>query len=230
MKLKWIAVCFGVVMFLASQVGAEEAPALKTQKDKVNYGIGVSMGKSIQRQGIEVELDMVVKGMKDALAGGKLLMSDEELRKTMGEFQKEMQQKQATAKAAAGENNKKEGEAFLAQNKKKEGVVTLKSGLQYKILKAGKGKKPSETDTVEVNYKGTLINGKVFDSSKPEQPASFKVNQVIPGWQEALKLMPAGSKWQLVIPPELAYKEQGAGPDIGPNATLIFEVELVAVK
>jgi FKBP-type peptidyl-prolyl cis-trans isomerase len=173
---------------------------------------------------------MVVKGMKDALAGGKLLMSDEELRKTMGEFQKEMQQKQATAKAAAGENNKKEGEAFLAQNKKKEGVVTLKSGLQYKILKAGKGKKPSETDTVEVNYKGTLINGKVFDSSKPEQPASFKVNQVIPGWQEALKLMPAGSKWQLVIPPELAYKEQGAGPDIGPNATLIFEVELVAVK
>jgi FKBP-type peptidyl-prolyl cis-trans isomerase len=227
MKLKWIAV-LGTVL-LAAQVSAEEAPVLKSQQDKVNYGIGVSMGKSLKRMGIEVNQDLVVKGLKDELSG-KLLLSEEEIQKTLSEFQKDLQQKQAQAKMTAAQDNKKEGEAFLAENKKKEGVVTLQDGLQYKILKAGKGQKPKETDTVEVHYKGTLINGKVFDSSKPEHPITFQVKQVVPGWQEALKLMPAGSKWQLFIPPELAYGQQGAGSDIGPNSTLIFEVELVAIK
>lgn len=228
MKLKWIAV-LGVVL-LAAQVSAEEAPVLKTQQDKVNYGIGVSVGRNLKRQGIDVNADLVAKGIRDELAGSKLLMSNEELQKTMTEFQMELQQKQAKAKMAAAQDNQKEGDAFLAENKKKDGVVTLKSGLQYKILKAGKGQKPKETDTVEVNYKGTLISGKVFDSSQSGQPASFKVNQVIPGWQEGLKLMPVGSKWQIIIPPGLAYGQQGAGKDIGPNTTLIFEVELVGIK
>ncbi len=228
MKLKWIAV-LGVVL-LAAQVSAEEAPVLKTQQDKVNYGIGVSVGRNLKRQGIDVNADLVAKGMRDELAGSKLLMSNEDLQKTMTEFQMELQQKQAKAKMAAAQDNQKEGDAFLAENKKKDGVVTLKSGLQYKILKAGKGQKPKETDTVEVNYKGTLISGKVFDSSQSGQPASFKVNQVIPGWQEGLKLMPVGSKWQIIIPPGLAYGQQGAGKDIGPNTTLIFEVELVGIK
>jgi len=227
MKLKWIAV-MGVVL-LAAQASAEEAPVLKTQQDKVNYGIGVSMGKNLKRQGIEVDSDLVVRGLRDELSG-KPLMTDEDLQKTMIALKNELQQKQAKARMAAAQENKKEGDAFLAANKKKEGVVTLEDGLQYKILKAGKGKKPKENDTVEVNYRGTLINGKVFDSSKPGHPINLKVNQVIRGWQEALKLMSVGSKWQLFIPPELAYGQQGAGADIGPNATLIFEVELIAIK
>jgi FKBP-type peptidyl-prolyl cis-trans isomerase FklB len=135
------------------------------------------------------------------------------------------------ATAAAGEENKKAGEAFLAQNKGKQGVVTLPSGLQYKILKAGNGKKPTENDTVECNYRGTLINGTEFDSSyRRGQPATFGVGQVIPGWREALQLMPVGSKWELYVPPDLAYGERGAGRDIGPNSTLVFEVELLGIQ
>ena len=168
MKSTWIAV-LGMLL-LAVQVSAEEAPVLKTQQDKVSYGIGVSMGKNLKRQGIEVNADLVVKGLKDELSGGKLLMSDEELRTTMVEFQKGLQEKRAKANTAAAEDNKKDGEAFLAKNKKATGVVTLKDGLQYKILKAGKGKKPEATDTVEVNYRGTLINGKEFDKSQPGTP------------------------------------------------------------
>lgn len=228
MKLKLIV--FMVVVLLAAQVGAEEAPVLKTQQDKVSYGIGVSMGTNLKRHGIEVNTDLVVKGLKDELSGGKLLMSDDELRKTMTEFQTALHQKQAEAKVTAAQDNKKAGEAFLAKNKKAKGVVTLKDGLQYKILKAGEGKTPEADNTVEVNYRGTLINGKEFDKSQPGNPATFKVKQVIPGWQEVLKLMPVGSKWQVVIPPELAYGEKGAGGVIGPNATLLFEVELVAIK
>lgn len=232
MTRKWLVV-LGVVLLTAQAGavgGAEEAPGLKTTKDKVSYGIGVSVGRNLKRQGVEVDQDLVVKGMKDELSGGKLLMSPEELQKTLSEFQTELRQKQAQAKMTAAQDNQKEGEAFLAQNKQKKGVVTTKSGLQYKILTKGTGKQPTENDTLEVNYKGTLINGKVFDSSKPGQPVTLQIKQVIPGWQEALKLMPVGSKWQLFIPPELAYGQQGAGAEIGPNATLIFEVELVAIK
>lgn len=232
MTKKWMVV-LGVVL-LTAQAGmvtaAEEATVLKTEKDKVNYGIGVSVGRNLKRQGIELDVDLVVKGLKDEISGGKLLMSPEELQKTMSEFQAELKEKQGKAKIAAAQDNKKEGDAFLAKNKQKKGVVTTKSGLQYKILTKGTGKQPTENDTVEVNYRGALINGQVFDSSQPGQPITLQVKQVIPGWQEALKLMPAGSKWQLFILPELAYGQQGAGAQIGPNATLIFEVELVAIK
>jgi FKBP-type peptidyl-prolyl cis-trans isomerase FklB len=224
-------VVFLGVMLLASQVNAGEITELKTQKDKVSYGIGVGVAKNLKRQGVEVDADVVLKGMRDELGGGKLLIPEAELQATMGQFQNELRQKLMEARKKAAVDNEKEGAAFLAENKKKKGVVTLPSGLQYQILTAGKGKKPKETDSVEVNYRGTLINGTEFDSSyKRNQPATLNVEKIIPGWREALKLMPVGSKWRLFIPSQLAYGEQGAGGDIGPNATLIFEVELLAVK
>jgi len=228
MKRKLMVALVGVVLLMA-QAGAAEDKALKTQNDKVNYGIGVSVAKNFQNQELEVDLDLVVQGMKDVLSGKKLLLSDDELRATMTAFQEEMRRKHMEQKTKAAGDNKKLGDDFLAANKKKEGVVTLDSGLQYKILKAGKGQKPTEENTVDVKYRGTFIDGKEFDSSK-DGAATFKVGGIIPGWREALKLMPVGSKWQLVIPPSLAYGEKGAGRTIGPNATLVFEVELVAIK
>lgn len=204
---------------------------LKTQKEKVSYGIGVDVARNFTRMGVDFDVDALAKGMKDALSGGKLLMTDEELRTTLTAYQTELREKQMKAANAAAAENKKIGDAFLAANKTKEGVVALPSGLQYRILKAGDGRKPTETDSVECHYRGTLINGTEFDSSyKTGRPATFKVNGLIAGWTEALKLMPAGSKWQLFVPPELAYGVRGAGQTIGPNSTLIFDLELIAVK
>jgi FKBP-type peptidyl-prolyl cis-trans isomerase FklB len=210
-------------------VHAEDA--LKTPKEKLSYGIGADLGRNLKRLGVEIDADTLVKGLNDALSGVKPLMSDEEIGATLNALQEQIRRKQVQIAAAAADENKKAGEAFLAQNKGKDGVVTLPSGLQYKILKAGNGNKPTEKDTVECNYRGTLLNGNEFDSSyRRGQPATFGLTAVIPGWKEALQLMPVGSKWQLFIPPELAYGERGAGREIGPNATLIFEVELLAIK
>lgn len=220
-----------VIGFMATQVNAAQAPLLKTKKEKISYGIGVSVAKSFKPQGIEVDVEALVKGMRDVLSGGKLLMTENELQTTMSAFQAELKQKQTQGAKMAATENKKEGADFLAGNKTKPGVVTLPSGLQYKIIKAGNGKKPVGSDTVECHYRGTLINGTEFDSSyRRGQTASFPVSGVIPGWTEALKLMPVGSKWQLFVPSQLAYGAQGAGRDIGPDATLIFEVELLAIK
>jgi len=228
MRLRWLAVV-GVGL-LAAQAIAQDTTSFKTQKDRESYGIGVAMAKNLKRQGIDIDADSVVKGMQDELSGAKVLMSDEDLRAVMTTLQTKMRQKQEEAVKMASEENKKKGDAFLAENKAKEGVVATASGLQYKILKAGDGKKPGEADTVECQYRGTLVDGTEFDSSyRAGKPVSFKVSQVISGWQEALKLMPVGSKWQLVIPPQLAYGERGAGA-IGPNSTLVFEVELVSIK
>lgn len=228
-NLKLLMVVLGAALF-AVAAHAGEQPELKTDKDKVNYSIGVNIIGNIKQQGVEIDLDLVMKGMKDANSGGKLLLSDEEIRTGVDKYQTAVRQKRSQMTAKAAEENKKEGEAFLAENKKKDGIVTLPSGLQYKVLKAGDGKKPLDTDTVEVNYRGTLVNGTEFDSSyRAGRPATFKVGGVIPGWTEALKLMPVGSKWQLVIPSQLAYGDRGSGR-IGPNATLIFEVELLAIK
>ena len=228
--MKGLLVLLGLVL-LAVQSHAEETTVLKTDKDKTNYSIGANIIGSIKQQGIEIDLDLVIKGMKDAYSGGTMLLSDEDIRIGIDRYQTAVKQKRSKMMAKASEENKKEGEAYLAENKKKEGVVTLPSGLQYKIVKTGDGKKPSDTDTVECNYRGTLVNGTEFDSSqRAGKPATFKVNGVIPGWREALKLMPVGSTWQLVVPSALAYGERGAGGKIGPNATLIFEVELVAIK
>jgi FKBP-type peptidyl-prolyl cis-trans isomerase len=225
----WIVVLS--ILLGAISASAADEPALKTQKEKVSYGIGVDVARNFKRLGMDLDADTLLKGMRDGLADGKLLLTEEELRATLMAYQEELRQKQAQIRKAAAENNLKEGEAFLSANKKKDGVVTLPSGLQYKILKAGEGKRPKDTDTVECQYRGTLVNGTEFDSSyRTGKPAIFKVTGVIAGWTEALKLMPVGSKWQLFIPPQLAYGERGAGNVIGPNATLIFEVELLAVK
>lgn len=215
---------------LAGQTSAGEGAVLKTQKDQVSYGIGVNIARSFKADEVEFDPDLVLRGMKDASSGEKLLMRDKELRQVMNSFQGELRQKANQRQRVAAVDNKKEGEAFLAANKMKEGVVSLASGVQYTVLKMGEGKKPTDTDTVEVNYRGALLNGTEFDSSDDGKPATLKVTQLIPGWKEALKLMPAGSKWQLFIPPQLAYGERGVGRDIGPNQTLFYEVELVGVK
>jgi FKBP-type peptidyl-prolyl cis-trans isomerase FklB len=191
----------------------------------------MSIGSNLHRQSIEVDPNLVRQGLEDALAGGKTLLSEDEARATLTELQSDIRKKQQEKMQQAGEANKKEGDAFLAANKTKDGVVTLPSGLQYKILTSGTGPKPTASDSVVCNYRGTLIDGKEFDSSyKRGQPATFPVSGVIKGWTEALQLMPVGSKWQLVIPSDLAYGERGTGADIGPNATLIFEVELLSIQ
>jgi FKBP-type peptidyl-prolyl cis-trans isomerase FklB len=206
--------------------------ALTTTKQKASYAIGMNWGTGLHRQGVDVDSAALVQGMKDALAGGKTLLTEEEARAALQQLQSEMQAKQQAKAAQEGEGNKKEGDTFLAANKTKEGVVTLPSGLQYKILTPGTGPKPTAADSVVCNYKGTLINGTEFDSSyKRGEPATFPVTGVIKGWTEALQLMPVGSKWQLVIPSDLAYGPRGTpGGPIGPNATLIFEVELMSIK
>jgi FKBP-type peptidyl-prolyl cis-trans isomerase FklB len=201
----------------------------------VSYALGMniaaSLGANLKRQNVDINNDVLVQAIKDGLSGGKTLMTEAEAQTTLRQFMTELQQKQEEKMKEAGEANKKEGDTFLATNKTKPGVVTLPDGLQYKIIKEGTGPKPTATDTVTVNYRGTLINGKEFDSSyKRGEPATFPVGGVIKGWTEALQLMPVGSKWELYIPSDLAYGARGAGADIGPNSTLIFEVELLSIK
>jgi FKBP-type peptidyl-prolyl cis-trans isomerase len=208
-----------------------EVLVLRTQKDKISYAIGMNVGTNLQKQSVDVDPAILLQGLKDGIAGSKPLLTEDEARTLLMQLQEETRKKQAEKAQQTGGANKTEGDAFLTANKNKEGVVTLPSGLQYKILKAGTGPKPSAADSVVCNYRGTLINGTEFDSSyKRGQPLTFPVNGVIKGWTEALQLMPVGSKWQLFIPSELAYGERGAGADIGPNATLIFEVELLSIQ
>jgi len=211
---------------------AEQANSpLKDQKEKVSYSIGLDIGTTLKRQLIDVNEGLLKKGLEDGLSGAKPLMTDEQMKETMATFQKEMVAKQAAAKKVTGEKNAAEAKKFLAENKTKEGVKTTASGLQYKVLKEGTGPSPKATETVKVNYRGTTIAGTEFDSSyKRGQPASFPVNRVIKGWTEALQLMKVGSKYQLFVPADLAYGERGAGSDIGPNAMLLFEVELLGIE
>ena len=221
-------------MARAHQAPAAKTPAgpvLKTQKEKTSYAIGMNIGNGLRRDGVDVDPNVLLRGMKDALSGGKPLLTDEEAKAAMNALQNDLRQKHQTMMQQVGDANKKQGDAFLAANKTKQGVVTLSSGLQYKILKRGTGPKPSATDTVVCNYRGTLLDNTEFDSSyKRGQPTTFEVDRVIKGWTEALQLMPVGSKWQLFIPPDLAYGQRGAGTQIGPNATLLFEVELLSIQ
>jgi FKBP-type peptidyl-prolyl cis-trans isomerase FklB len=224
-----------LALALAGTAAAQDAPELKNPKEQLSYALGTDLGSQIGRQfkaqSVEIDLNFFVRGFKDSLSGTKLLMTDEQIRAAVAGLQKEVVQKQQAQMAALALKNKAEGQAFLNKNKTAEGVVTLASGLQYKILKAGDGKKPGPDDTVVCNYRGTLIDGTEFDSSyKRNEPATFPVKAVIKGWTEALQLMPIGSKWQLFVPSELGYGERGAGGAISPNATLIFEVELMSIK
>jgi len=204
---------------------------LTTEKQKDSYALGMNVGRDLSRQPIDIDVTPFLQGMRDALEKRKSQLTDDEIKAALAQLQS-----QATTKAEAenkilGEANLKQGEEFLAGNKTKPGVVALPSGLQYKVITAGTGPKPTAADTVVCDYRGTLINGKEFDSSyKRGQPASFPVGGVIKGWTEALQMMSVGSKWELFIPPDLAYGARGAGPDIGPNSTLIFEVELHSIK
>jgi FKBP-type peptidyl-prolyl cis-trans isomerase len=203
----------------------------KDEKEKVSYALGLNIGTNLHRQMVEFDPNIFLQGLKDAMSGGKPLMTDEEVRATLTQFQTELRAKMEAKRQQEADKNKKDGEAFLAANKGKEGVVALPSGLQYKVLTPGTGPKPTSSDTVVCNYRGTLIDGTEFDSSaKHGEPASFPVSGVIKGWTEALQLMPVGSKWQLFVPSDLAYAERGAGGVIGPNATLVFEVELLSIK
>jgi FKBP-type peptidyl-prolyl cis-trans isomerase len=204
---------------------------LTTDKAKASYALGENLGRSLKRDEVDVDPAIVAEGIKDGLAGRKALMTDEEATAALTKLKMEVKTKMDAKMNALSVANKQAGDAFLAANKNKEGVVTLPSGLQYKILKEGTGPKPTATDTVECNYRGTLIDGKEFDSSyKRGEPVSFPVGGVIKGWTEALQLMPVGSKWQLFVPASLAYGDRGAGADIAPNSTLVFEVELLSIK
>jgi FKBP-type peptidyl-prolyl cis-trans isomerase FklB len=204
---------------------------LKTPKDKASYAIGMNIGKGLHKDSVDVDPAILLRGLKDGMAGGKTLLTDDEAKSAMVAIQADLRKKQEAKMAVVGDANKKEGDEFLAQNKTKEGVVTLPSGLQYKILKEGTGPKPSASDSVVCNYKGTLIDNTEFDSSyKRGQPATFPVGQVIKGWTEVLQLMPVGSKWQVFVPSDLAYGPRAPGGAIGPNSTLIFEIELLSIQ
>ena len=195
--------------------------------------VGKGLGANLRQQAVEVDQSILLRGVKDALAGGKTLLTDDEMKAALAQLQTEVRTRQEEKMKLAAETNKKVGAEFLAANETKDGVVTLPSGLQYKILTEGTGPKPSAADSVTCNYRGTLLDGKEFDSSYTRgQPASFPVSGVIKGWTEALQLMPVGSKWQLFIPPDLGYGDRGADPrsGIGPGATLIFEVELLSIQ
>ncbi|MDH4161219.1 MAG: FKBP-type peptidyl-prolyl cis-trans isomerase [Nitrospirota bacterium] len=215
---------------------AAEKGKFKTKKEQLSYSLGYDMATNFKRTELDVDPAMIMQGMKDAQAG-KPKMSEEEMREVLMEAQQkfrtkqqELMAKQQEQRKSQGEKNKKEGEAFLEENKKKPGIVTLPSGLQYKMLVEGKGKSPKATDKVTVNYRGTLIDGTEFDSSyKRNQPATFALNQVIKAWTEGVQLMKEGGKIQLFVPSELGYGDRGAGAQIGPNAVLIFEVELISV-
>ncbi len=219
-------------MFLVVvSANAEDKTSLKSEKDKLSYSLGYGFGENMKKQGIDIKADIAAQGLKDSLSGKKGLMTEKEIEETMAAFQKEFLAKKREEAQKIAEKNKKEGEDFLAENKKKTGVKTTSSGLQYKIIKKGTGKTPQSTDSVTVNYRGTLIDGTEFDSSfKRGTPATFQVGGVIRGWTEALQLMKEGAKWQLFIPSDLAYGQRGAGGLIGPDAVLIFEVELMSIN
>lgn len=206
-------------------------PPLKTLTQKTSYCLGLNIGRSIKQGGFEIDRDVLMRGVSDSLAGVKLALTDEEIRETMMAFQKGLQAKHGERRKTSADKNKTEGGAFLAANGAKEGIKTTASGLQYQVLREGKGPTPKASDTVVTHYRGTLLDGTEFDSSYGRgEPAKFPVNGVIPGWTEALQLMKVGAKWKLFVPSALAYGPRGAGRQIGPNATLVFEVELLEIK
>mgnify|MGYP002623728325 CR=1 FL=1 len=222
-----VAIVSGTIVSASS---AQDDKKPETLMEKVSYSIGLRIGKNFAGDGVEADLNWLTEGIKHGLAEAEPLLTEKESREAMVQFQKDLQEKQMAKAEADAKKNKAEGEAFLKANKEKEGVKATDSGLQYKILQEGDGESPKETDTVKVHYHGTLLDGTVFDSSVERgEPAQFPVNRVIAGWTEALQLMKVGDKYRLYIPSSLAYKERGAGGDIGPNATLIFDVELLEI-
>ncbi|KTC81398.1 FKBP-type peptidyl-prolyl cis-trans isomerase [Legionella brunensis] len=215
----------------APATSATPTTSLNSDMDKLSYSIGADLGKNFKKQGIDINPSAMAKGLQDGMSGGQLLLTEQQMKDVLNKFQKDLMAKRTAEFSKKADENKAKGEAFLNQNKAKEGVVSLPSGLQYKIIQKGDGAKPSKEDTVTVEYTGTLIDGQVFDSTdKAGKPATFKVSQVIPGWTEALQLMPAGSTWEVYVPADLAYGPRSVGGPIGPNETLIFKIHLISVK
>jgi FKBP-type peptidyl-prolyl cis-trans isomerase len=231
-----VIVAAGIVL-VAVRLHAAPTSHLDTPKEKASYAMGVAMARQLKRPGVELDLESLAKGLKHEFSGRDLLMTEDALLAAINAFQEDLKQKQTQALKTAAEANSKQGKAFLAQNAREEGVVILGSGLQYKILTAGNGKQPSDTDTVECRYRGAHLDGAEFEGSQPDgKSVTLPITELIPGWREAVKLMPVGSKWKLFVPPELAYGERGfpsrkgGVPAIGPSETLVFELELLAIR
>jgi FKBP-type peptidyl-prolyl cis-trans isomerase len=227
---RWIALA--LIALAAAHAGAQPSPELKTAESKASYAIGVDMARNLKRLGTEVELDLVIRGLQDGLSGEKLIIPEKEFRQVLINIQTVARRKQAQYRGhSVGEINLKRGELFLEENKAKAGVVALPSGLQFQVIRAGTGGKPTEADTVECYYRGTLLDGAEFICTNPGQPATVKVKEAdCPGWKEALQLMTVGSKWKCYLPAKLAYGPRGVGRDIGPSETIILELELLAIK
>lgn len=229
--MKQIFITLLSVLLFSNICLAAEKTALKDETDKVNYSVGYKVGADLKRQGVELNPEALVRGVQDAVGGAEPLMTQEEMRTTLMDLQQRVREAQQKQRKEIAQKNLETGKAFLAENAKKDGVTVLPSGLQYNVITKGDGKSPKATDKVTVHYRGTLIDGSEFDSSfKRGKPATFQLNRVIKGWTEALQLMTEGSKWRLFIPADLAYGERGAGALIGPNTTLIFDVELLSVE
>jgi FKBP-type peptidyl-prolyl cis-trans isomerase FklB len=230
--MKLLIGAMAVMALLAGAVHAQDNTVLKTERDKLSYSYGMYYGQYLKREKIDLDMNLFMRAVQDVLASKPTLVNDTEMQTVLRNEQQKLRTELMQQRKEAGVKNAKESAAFLAANAKKPGVITLPDGLQYKVLTKGTGPIPKPTDGVTVNYKGTLIDGTEFDSSyKRGQPASFSLaGHLIAGWKEALKLMPVGSKWEVYIPAKLAYADRGAGRQIGPNAALIFQIELLGIK
>jgi FKBP-type peptidyl-prolyl cis-trans isomerase FklB len=228
MKFKLFAIALTAMW--TTQVLADEATVFKDQKEQQSYAIGAQTGRTLKKDNVEIDEAMLIRGLKDGLDGGKMLLSEKELRSVMSRVQQELHKNMVLNRRALGERNKEDGARFLAENGKKPGVVTTSTGLQYRVITAGAGAKPMLNNTVLVNYRGTRTDGVEFEASPAGKPAQLVVAQTAPGFKEALQLMSVGSKWQVVVPANLAYGDRGSGADVGPNQVLLFDVELVGIK
>ena len=228
MKLKWIVCCGALAS--SSLAWSADPTVLKTEKDRLSYSIGASIGKNLKIESTEIDVGILVEGLKATLAGEKGALPDKEVRQVMSDYQTKMRHRATAKRQEALVENKKKGDAYLAEYKAQKDVQALSTGVLYKIIKKGEGRKPLESDMVQVNYRGTLVNGTEFDATEPGRPANLKISSLVAGWKQALSMMPVGSQWQIVIPSALAYGERGVGSDIGPNEVLVFDLDLVAIK
>lgn len=227
-QMKWMVL--SGLLLASNALWSAESVTIKSDNDKLSYSIGASIGKNLKNESAEIDLAIMIEGIKASLNGDKSLLSEKEIRQVMNDYQTQLRQRAQVKKQLAIGDNKKKGDAYLANYKTQKGVQALPNGVLYKVLREGHGKKPMESDMVEVNYRGALVNGAEFDVTEPGKPANLKVSSLIVGWKQTLSVMPVGSKWQIVIPAELAYGERGVGNDIGPNEVLVFDLELLAIK